>query len=83
MIIGIIWQSLKKILHSICEYFNDKSWLSGQLKSMVISVLLKSGMVKFLTHLHISLIAQFLSDINFILIIFYILIQFKVFIYSP
>ena len=57
---------------------------------MAISILLKIEMVKFLKNLHIGLIAKklFFSDkkINeskFFLIIIYILIQFKVSIYSP
>ena len=66
------------------------SWLSGPLKSMVISILCKIGTVKFLKNLHIGLIAKRLfcqikklNQSNFFLIIIYILIQFKVFIYSP
>ena len=66
------------------------SCLSCPLKSMVISILLKIGMMKFLKNLHIDLIAKKLffqmkklNESNFFLIIIYILIQSKVFIYSP
>ena len=66
------------------------NWLSGPLKSMVISISCKIGTVKFLKNLHISLIPKKLffqikklNESNFILIIINILIQFKVFIYSP
>ena len=44
--------------HSVFEYFNDKIWLSGPLKSMVISILLKIGTVKFFKNLQIGLIIQ-------------------------
>ena len=74
-------------------YFWVLQWwscLSGPLKSMVISILLKIGTVKFLKNLHIDLITKKLffqikklNESNFFLIIIYILIQFKVFIYSP
>ena len=57
---------------------------------MVISILLKIETVKFLKNLHIGLTAKklFFSDkkineSNFFLIIIYILIEFKVSIYSP
>ena len=56
---------------------------------MVISILLKNEMEKFLKNLHISVIAKvifqikILNDNYFFLTIIYILIQFKVFIYSP
>ena len=57
---------------------------------MVISILLKIGTVKFLKNLHINLITKKLffqikklNESNFFLIIIYILIQFKVFLYSP
>ena len=80
MIIRIIWQSLKKIHRSIFEYFSDK----------VISALLKNGTVKFLKNLHISLTTKklffqikLLNDNNFFLIIIFILVKFKMFIYSP
>ena len=56
---------------------------------MVISILLKIGTVKFLKNFHIDLITKKLifqikklNESNFVLIIIYILIQFKVFIYS-
>ena len=61
-------------------------WLSGPLKSMVIFILHKIWMVKLLKNLHIGLIAKKvkkLNQSNFFLIIIYILIQFKMFIYSP
>ena len=55
---------------------------------MVISTLLKNGTVKFLKNLHIGLIAkklflqiQILNDNNFFLVIIYILVKFKMFIY--
>ena len=44
------------IHHSILEYFNDKSWHLGPLKSVLISILLKIGMVKFLKNLRTDLI---------------------------
>ena len=67
------------------KYFNEKSWLSDPLKSIVISILLKIGIVKFLKNLHIGLIAKKqifqIKIINKVII--YILIQYKVLIYSP
>ena len=70
--------------------FQWQSWLSGPLKSMVISTLLKNGTVKFLKNLHIGLIVKrlffqikILNDNNFFLVIIYILVKFKMFIYSP
>ena len=66
------------------KYFNEKSWLSDPLKS-IISILLKIGIVKFLKNLHIGLIAKkqiFQIKITNKVII-YILIQYKVLIYSP
>ena len=57
---------------------------------MVISIFLNIGTMKFLTILHIVFIVlkqiiqiKILNEINFLLIIIYILLQFKVFIYSP
>ena len=57
---------------------------------MVISTLLKIGIVKLLKNLHTILIVKkqifqikILNEVNFFLIIICILIQFKVFIYSP
>ena len=57
---------------------------------MVISIFLNIGMVKFLKTLHIIFIVskknfqiKILNEINFLLIIIYTLLQFKVFIYSP
>ena len=57
---------------------------------MVISIFLKISTVKLLKNLHIILIVKkqffqmkILNKINFFLIIICILIQFKVFIYSP
>ena len=57
---------------------------------MVISTLLKIGMVKLLKNLHTILIVKkqifqikILNEVNFFLIIICILIEFKVFIYSP
>ena len=55
LITGINLWSLKKIHHSIFEYLNDESWLSGALKSMVTSILLKIWMVKF-QNLHMAFI---------------------------
>ena len=40
------------------EYLNDRSWTSCPLKSMVISISLKIGMVKFVKNVHIFLIVQ-------------------------
>ena len=57
---------------------------------MAIFTLLKNGMVKFLKNLHMGLIAKklffqikILNDNNFFLIIIFILVKFKMFIYSP
>ena len=78
------------VLTGIFEYFNDRSWLSGPLKSMVISILLKIGTVKILKNLHIVLIVKkqifqikLLNHINFFPIKIFIFIQFTVFIHSP
>ena len=56
---------------------------------MAISIFLNIGMVKFLKTLHTVFIVskqifkiKILKEINFLLIIIYILLQFKVFIYS-
>ena len=51
MIIGI---TLKKIHCSIFEYLHDKSYFSIPLKSMVIRILLKIGMVELLKNLQIG-----------------------------
>ena len=90
MIIRVSWRSLEKIHHSIFWVLQWWSCLSGPLKSMVISVLFKIGTVKFLKNLHIDFITKKLffqikklNESNFFLIIIYILIQFKVFIYCP
>ena len=85
MIIGITWWHLKKIHYSILEYLNNKVGLhahaSCPLKSVVISTLLKIGMVKLLKNFHIALIVKkqifqtkILNGINFFLIIIYIYI---------
>ena len=58
MITGITWSSLKKIHCSIFEYLNNKVGPSCPLKSMVISILLKIGMVKLLKILHTVLIVK-------------------------
>ena len=78
------------IYHSVFEYLNDKVRLLSPLKSMVISILLNIGMVKFLQILHSVLIVQrvifqikIFNKINFFLIIIYIFLQFKMFIDSP
>ena len=75
------------IITSIFEYFNDKSWLSGPLQSMVIFILLKIGTLIVFTKIHMVLIVEkqlfqikILNDFSFFLIIIYRLIQFKVFI---
>ena len=41
-----MWWSLKKIHHSAVEYLNDEIWPEDPLKSMVISILLNTGMVE-------------------------------------
>ena len=46
--VQIVENDYKNIHHSTFEYFNDKCWLSDPLKSMVIFILLKMGMVNFL-----------------------------------
>ena len=43
---------------SIFEYFSDKKLAFRSLKPMIISILLKIGMMKFLQNLHISLISK-------------------------
>ena len=90
MIIRITWWSLERDSQFYFWVLQWWSWLSGPLKSMVFSILCKIGMVKILKNLHIGLIVKKLffqikklNEINFFLIITYILIQFKVFIYSP
>ena len=57
---------------------------------MIISILLKIGMVKHLTNLHAVLIVnmqifqiKILNEINFLLIIISILIQSKIFFHYP
>ena len=47
-----------KIHHSIFEYLNNKVGPSCPLKSIVISILLKIGMVKLLENLHTVLIVK-------------------------
>ena len=48
----------EKIHCSNFEYINDKVWLSGPLKLMVIPILIKNGTMKFLKNLNIGLIAK-------------------------
>ena len=65
------------------------SWPPGPLKSMVISILLNIGMMKFLT-LHPILITKIvifqikiLNEINFFLIVSYVLLQFETVLFIP
>ena len=90
MIVGITWWSLKK--DSLLRFWviEWRSWPLCPLKSMVISIFLNIGMVKFLKILHTVFIVskqiiqiKILNEINFFLIITYILLQFKVLVYSP
>ena len=75
---------MKKNHHSIFEYLNDKFWLEAHWnhEMMVISILFNIAIVNFFKTLHTVLIVkkqifriEVLDEINFFLIITYILIQ--------
>ena len=87
-VVNNIIYGINDITNDIHEYFNYKVGVQA-LKRMVFSILLDIAMVKFLKTLHTvfnvkKLIFQIklLNEINFFLKVNYILIQFKMFIYS-